>query len=244
MFKLVAKSRSKRFGVVLADPGKGIMESVGCLCELTHFIPVPSRQRIFISARAIGRFQTKKIINDKPFVTIEGVNYRDERIPGLDNEAQLAAIEGRLWQNMLEVRELARKLFTKDSQSLGDEVFALETRRYCPDPEVRSGVKLAPGSDPELLVAIERAGLLGEDPEQARANGIEHFCSDALRQIDERERREMWSFALARALELDQEELAGCLVGRSTASRLLELESKVLEGRNYLAARSTLRDMF
>ena len=43
LFKLVKQSSSRRFGLVLADHQQGMMESIGCLCELTHYIPVPER---------------------------------------------------------------------------------------------------------------------------------------------------------------------------------------------------------
>ena len=43
LFKLVKQSTSRRFGLVLADQQQGMMESIGCLCELTHYIPVPER---------------------------------------------------------------------------------------------------------------------------------------------------------------------------------------------------------
>ena len=43
LFEVVKQASSKRFGLVLADQELGMMESVGCLCELTHYIPVPER---------------------------------------------------------------------------------------------------------------------------------------------------------------------------------------------------------
>ena len=43
LFKLVKQSKSRLFGLVLADQQLGMMESIGCLCELTHYIPVPRR---------------------------------------------------------------------------------------------------------------------------------------------------------------------------------------------------------
>lgn len=43
LFKLVKQSKSRQFGLVLADQQVGMMESIGCLCELTHYIPVPRR---------------------------------------------------------------------------------------------------------------------------------------------------------------------------------------------------------
>lgn len=43
LFKLVKQSRSRQFGLVLSDQQLGVMESIGTLCELTHYIPVPHR---------------------------------------------------------------------------------------------------------------------------------------------------------------------------------------------------------
>ena len=69
MFKLINQSKCRRFGVVLADRANGLMESVGALCELTHFVQVPERRRLFINARVVGRFQTEQLASDKPVVT-------------------------------------------------------------------------------------------------------------------------------------------------------------------------------
>ena len=44
------------------------LHAVGALCELTHFVTVPERRRLFINARVIGRFQAQQVINDKPFL--------------------------------------------------------------------------------------------------------------------------------------------------------------------------------
>ena len=43
MFKLVHQARRRRFGVVLGDTGSATMETVGCICELRAFVPVPER---------------------------------------------------------------------------------------------------------------------------------------------------------------------------------------------------------
>ena len=69
-------------------------------------------------------------------------------------------------------------------------------------------------------------------------------CADALRQATEDERRERFSFALARTLDMGPERLQQLLYSRSTGERLRAAEALVLEGRAYLAARSTLRDTF
>jgi len=69
--------------------------------------------------------------------------------------------------------------------------------------------------------------------------------ADALRQdYSEAERRERFSFALARTLDMGPERMQQLLYTRSTAERLRASEELVLEGRAYLAARSTLRDTF
>lgn len=45
------------------------MESVGALCDLTHFVAHPEQGKVFVIARAVGRFKVRQLINDKPFVT-------------------------------------------------------------------------------------------------------------------------------------------------------------------------------
>ena len=62
--------------------------------------------------------------------------------------------------------------------------------------------------------------------------------------MSEDERRERFSFALARCLDFSQERLQALLYCTSTAERLRAAEALVLEGRSYLAARSTLKDSF
>lgn len=69
-------------------------------------------------------------------------------------------------------------------------------------------------------------------------------CADALRPVSDAERRERFSFALARTLDFGPERLQELMYSKSTAERLRAAEALVLEGRAYLAARSTLRDTF
>lgn len=74
---------------------------------------------------------------------------------------------------------------------------------------------------------------------------LPHPHTDALRQeFTEDERQERFSFALARTLDMGPERLQQLLYSRSTGERLRAAEQLVLEGRAYLAARSTLRDTF
>lgn len=35
--------------------------TVGCLVELTHFVVVPERRRVFINGRVVGRFKTEQV---------------------------------------------------------------------------------------------------------------------------------------------------------------------------------------
>lgn len=62
--------------------------------------------------------------------------------------------------------------------------------------------------------------------------------------MSDAERRERFSFALARTLDFGPERLQGLLYSQSTAERLRAAEALVLEGRAWLAARSTLRETF
>jgi hypothetical protein len=248
LFRLVNQSRSKRFGVALVDAESGLMEPIGTLCDLTHYIPVGERRRVFVSARAVGRYEIQPggLISAKPFAAARCLELADRPPAGLAEAAQLAALERRVWDAMNEVRELTTKLFAAADQApFGDEVFQLETRRWCPDPAVRSAVPCAPGSDPVLMQACEEAGLLGEAPAGGVREGArEHICSDARRQFSDGERRERLSFALLRALDVGEAGRHGALLGRSTAERLRVAEQLVLEGRAHLAARSVLKDMF
>jgi Lon protease-like protein len=70
MIKLVNQSPGKRFGIVLGDRLNATMESVGCICEIRQYVPLPTRHRILVDAKAIGRFRVHKILLDKPFVTV------------------------------------------------------------------------------------------------------------------------------------------------------------------------------
>ena len=67
LMKLVNSSASRLFGVLLrkGDKDGGELESVGALCEMTHYVAVPERRRLFINARVIGRFETRRVIASK-----------------------------------------------------------------------------------------------------------------------------------------------------------------------------------
>ncbi|KAL4857698.1 hypothetical protein ACK3TF_002126 [Chlorella vulgaris] len=242
LFKLVNKSTSRRFGVVLSDKSTGMMESVGALCEMTHFITVPERRRLFINARVVGRFSTRHVVSDKPFVAVQAVEHKDERPAELTEQLLAAAQEQRVWETMQEIKELAAKLFVR-GQKLGNDIFSLEARRWSPDAAARKAVPTAAGADPTLLALVQAAGLLGDEQTMAERT-TEYVCSDALRQVSEDERRERFSFALARKLDLGQEELQQLMYSQDTSERLRVVEEHMIKGRAYLAARSTLRDMF
>lgn len=247
MFRLVNQSRSRRFGVALWDSASGDMQRVGALCELTHYIPIPERQRIFISARVVGRYEVagEELTSNKPFVVARCTEYED--LPPED-DAEVAALEARLWAAMLDVRQLASKLFVngRSAESLGDDAFSLEVRRWAPDAKVRAGVQVAAGSDPALMQAASLAGLLGDPqvPYSQREGVSEYICSDAAREVTEMERRSKFSFCLLRASDTSPEVRLAAMVGRCTGERLRLAEAQILEGRKYLAARSTLKDVF
>jgi hypothetical protein len=205
------------------------------------------RQRIFISARCVGRYKIDRLISAHPFVAARCLPYADAPPADVAAQAQLAALEAHTWQALQDVRHLTSKLFLGGSAAaFGPEVFSLETRRWCPDPAVRAAVQVAAGSDPSLLRACEQMGLMGLAPEGggAREGASEHICSDAAREVCDAERRERLSFALLGALDAEEAARLEALLSRSTAERLRAIEQAVLEGRAHLAARSSLRDMF
>ena len=104
-------------------------------------------------------------------------------------------------------------------------------------------MQFAAGSDPTLMRMVLLAGLLGDEATVAERT-TEHLCSDALREVGEDLRRERFSFALVRTLDLGPERMQQFLDMRDSAERLRAAEELILEGRSYLAARSTLRDLF
>lgn len=119
----------------------------------------------------------------------------------------------------------------------------MEVRRWSPDGQARAEVPTAAGADPTLMRMVQLAGLLGEE-ETMGERTTEYLCSDMLRQVSEAERRERFSFALARTLDFEPHRRQDLLYCQDTGERLRASEELILEGRNYLAARSTLRDMF
>ena len=135
------------------------------------------------------------------------------------------------------------RLLPPAAPAADEDCFSLETRRWAPDPGVRAAVRVAAGTDPEVSRLALTAGLLGDEATAAERTQS-YICSDALRDVAEEERRERFSFAVARTLDLGQPGLQAALYCESTAERLAEAEAVVVEGRNYLAARSSLKDLF
>lgn len=173
---------------------------------------------------------------------MQAIKHRDKQPAELTEQLLAAAQEQRVWETMQEIKELAAKLFVR-GQKLGNDIFSLEARRWSPDAAARKGVPTAAGADPTLLALVQAAGLLGDEQTMAERT-TEYVCSDALRRVSEDERRERFSFALARKLDLGQEELQQLMYSQDTSERLRVVEEHMTKGRAYLAARSTLRDMF
>lgn len=140
---------------------------------------------------------------------------------------------------MHEVRQLAGKLYGKELES-GDDAFSLEVRRWCPDRDPSQDV---PQIDFGTMDAIERLGLMGDKATVGQR--LREFVSEETRsggEVSDAERRERFSFAVSRSLDLDDATLQHLMYAVSTEQRLEALEAVVLEGRNYLAARAALKD--
>ncbi|KAK9808745.1 hypothetical protein WJX72_002947 [[Myrmecia] bisecta] len=242
MFKLIKRSPLRQFGLVLADKANAMMEGVGTVCQMTHFAPIPERGRIFVSSRATGRFRVVRLLQDKPFVLALVEPYNDEAPADVAAAARLAALERRLWQCMQDVRALAGKLYSH-AGPLGDEVFTTEVRRWCPDRSVLRSDELPASGEPEAMQVLGKAGILGSS-QGFKDRVSEYLCLQTVQPTTEMERQERFSFALARTLDVAPAVMQSMLDMRSTAERLQQAEAALVDGRAYLAARSTLRDLF
>jgi hypothetical protein len=101
--------------------------------------------------------------------------HRDAAPRDVAAAAAAAAQELRVWHAMLDVRELAAKLFVR-GERLGHDVFSLEARRWSPDAAARAEVRTAPGADPTLMRMVLLAGLLGDEASVAQRT-TEYLCS-------------------------------------------------------------------
>ena len=70
------------------------------------------RRRILVIARAVGRFETKHMINDKPFITAMVQDYADTPPSTFQDAADMSKAALQLWQCMQQVQELAGKLYS------------------------------------------------------------------------------------------------------------------------------------
>lgn len=70
------------------------------------------RRRILIVARAIGRFEIKRIVSDKPFVTAMVQDMADIPPMTFQQAADISTAATQLWQCMQQVKELAGKLYS------------------------------------------------------------------------------------------------------------------------------------
>jgi len=251
MFRLVKRSRSRVFGVALREANG--LSSVGVLCELTHYVPVPSRKSIFVSARAIGRFNVKDIVHSKPFVAVRADTLYDDDEPSMPDET--ATTEEATWATMVNVRELVGSL-TGSLESDNDEAFSLEVRRWSPKAEVRGTVAGSISSHPRMLEECQRAGLMGDanptpvtsvsrESLHSEDTAIAYVSSEAKMSAEEREARraEKLSFALARSLDLDDDGLLGMMLVKSTSERLRQCASVIEESERYLRARSAIKQL-
>ncbi|GBG88290.1 hypothetical protein CBR_g46856 [Chara braunii] len=236
MFKMINLSKSKRFGVVWADRSSATMESVGVLCHLTQFYRVPQNGRILVNALAVCRFRVKAVIFDKPFITAEVVPTYDTDGDGLAEMAETAVVERRVWQCMQDVRRLAGKLYGHLGSLAREEVFSQEVLTWRPATEEDEDDGESLGKEGEREREIEGGGWRRRSKRVMDHEG---------RWVNERRRSEWFSFAVARSLidiPLDQQQ--SLLDMTSTRDRLRACEEVLSDGCKYLAARSSLMDIF
>ena len=94
------------------------------------------------------------------------------------------------------------------------------------------------------LQILTKAGLLGAS-ETTNERLTEYFTStgQSVDEPTETQRHERFSFAVARTLDMTEEQLQELLATKGTAKRLRLMYNILVESRGYLAARSTLKDM-
>lgn len=246
MFRLVRRSKSRMFGVCLKTNTMD-MANVGAVCELTHYIPVPEKKTLFISARVIGRFKMNDVVHWKPFVAAQ-VN----RLYDRDDAYSVREVEENIWNDMMLVRNVVSSL---TDTGLSEDAFSLEVRRYSLDPVTRGSVKTLAGSHPGMIDASRRAGLMGsfvqhDSTFQGDINNaggaVEFICSEAKASQEKRSpawRREQFSFALARTLDFDEKELQNMLCMETTEERLTYCHEKLQQTMKYVIARKSLKDL-
>ena len=80
--------------------------------KLDNITGVDCRRRILIVARVIGRFETKQVVSDKPFITAMVQDVADQPPQTFQQAADISAAALKLWQCMQQVKELAVKLYS------------------------------------------------------------------------------------------------------------------------------------
>eukprot|EP00898_Chlorokybus_atmophyticus_P009116 jgi/Chlat1/9205/Chrsp97S08407 len=229
MFKVVHSSRQQLFGIAYADQVNAMIETVGTVCRLRSFVPDPENKRILIDSVAVGRYRLRRIVSDKPFITAIVEDYCDTEPQSISEHAEHAMAEARVWSCMQDVQQLAEKLYGHLgplSDVISNEVrrwsFTDSTARSLPKPTACDA-----NSDAEENIWHQWSRPIDDDAA-----------------ISEVERRQRFSFAIARALDLPVAEQQAMLELQDTIARLRAAEAALLDGRSYLAARSTLKDMF
>ena len=93
------------------------------------------------------------------------------------------------------------------------------------------------------MQVLTKAGLLGAY-DTASLTEYVPSSGQSVDEPTEAQRHERFSFAVARTLDTTEEQLQELLAMTSTAKRLTSMYDALADGRGYLAARSTLKDMF
>ena len=91
---------------------------------------------------------------------------------------------------------------------------------------------------------LTKAGLLGAQDTASQLTEYFSAAGQSVVDLTEAHRHERFSFAVARTLDTTEEQLQDLLAMTNTAERLTSIHAVLADGRGYLAARSTLKDMF
>lgn len=84
---------------------------VSITVSLSNVCDRSCRRRVLIVARAIGRFEIKQVVSDKPFVTAMVRDMADMTPETFQQAADISTAATQLWQCMQQVKDLAGKLY-------------------------------------------------------------------------------------------------------------------------------------
>ena len=234
-----------------SDHLNGTLESVGSKCLLTHMTPATTEEPMTAAGLVLGRCKIEHVTEEEPYVRAITRSFHDDRPSQISDEARDAVAECRVCDLLRQIQEASTKLneeelvlkidpavkhwagFVCDDDVCevggGDEHADFEERMYRTEEEETDAVRA-------------RGGAAGTGPEGGCRDGDAGDAHGENPFITTAHRRELFSFALLRCLDLDNEQQQMYLSSSSTIRRLRAGEEKLKQARRYYAARQSIKN--